>query len=31
MSAFDEFAAFETADGARRFGLAEHGTVRRLF
>jgi hypothetical protein len=31
MSAYDEFAAFASADGRSGFGLAEHGVVRRLF
>jgi hypothetical protein len=31
MSAYDEFCAFCTGDGAKGFGVAEHGTVRMLY
>jgi len=31
MSAYDEFAPFQTADGQEGFGVAEHGTVRQLY
>jgi hypothetical protein len=31
MSAYDEFCGFRTSDGIEGFGVAEHGSVRRLF